>query len=139
MPEADNFFAFHAAQHANDMRRAETLPRVVHRRQHGTRGVRPVQRLDRIATDVAISAGFGRIAEIAQQHLAAAFGRLAIGDQRVEPLMFAPLAVVVALFLLDEDAPHADIVQAVEHQRFRGCAVAARAANFLVIGFRAGG
>ena len=61
--------------------------------------------------------GAALFAEIAEQHLAAAFGRLAIADQRVEPAMRAALVLVGGVLVVDEHAAHADVAEAVQHMR----------------------
>ena len=53
--------------------------------------------------------------------------------------MFAPLAFVAGVFLIDKDAAHTDIFEAEQHMRLGRCAVAAGAANFLIIGFETAG
>ena len=81
--------------------------------------------------------GCACLAEIAEQDLPAATGRLAIADQRVEALMFAALAILASGLLVDEQAPHADVAEAEEQMRVRRPAVAPGTADLLVVGFEA--
>ncbi len=52
--------------------------------------------------------------------------------------MFAALAVFARILVVDEHAAHADVAEAEQHMGFGGFAVAAGAADLLVIGFEAG-
>ena len=93
----------------------------------------------RIEAGVAIAAGFDVLVEIGQQRLAPALRRLAIGEQRIEALVFAQLVLGVIAVVVDEHAAHADVVEPVEHQRFGRQAVASGAADLLIIGLDAAG
>ena len=66
---------------------------------------------------VAIAARLRLLAEIAQQHLAAALRRLAIADQGAEPAMGAPLVLRRCVLVVDEHPPHADIAEPEQHMR----------------------
>ena len=78
--------------------------------------------------------GSVRLAEIGEQGLAAAARRLAKRDQRVEALALDALLLVGGVALLDLQAAQAHVVEAVEGERVGGRAVAAGAADLLVIG-----
>ncbi len=92
-----------AEQHVDEMPDAEALAGAEHRRQRLLRRDEPVPHADRLQADVAIAAArMFVLAEIAQQHLAAAARRLAIAEERVQ------------LLPLDAALPLVDI-GAVEH------------------------
>ena len=78
--------------------------------------------------------GSVRLAEIGEQRLAAAARRFAKRHQRVEALALDALLLVGRVALLDLQAAQAHVVEAVERQRIGGRAVAAGAADLLVIG-----
>ena len=77
------------------------------------------------------------LAEIGEQDLPAATGRLAITDQSIEALVLAALAILARILLVDEHAPHADVAEAEQKMRIRRPAVAPGAADLLVVGFEA--
>jgi len=52
--------------------------------------------------------------------------------------VFAQLVGLILSVLIDEHAPHADIVKTIEHQCLGWRAISPGAADFLVIGFDAG-
>ena len=85
--------------------------------------------------DERIAARCAGFAEIAQQRNAAAIGRFAIADERIQSLVFAPFTIRVAVLAIDKAPTHADIVEAVEHTGFGRQSVAARAPDLLIVGF----
>ena len=66
-------------------------------------------------------------------------GRFAEANQRIQTLVLTPLAVISGAFPLDEEAPQANVVEAIEHVRSGRLAVAAGAADFLIVGLNAAG
>jgi hypothetical protein len=73
------------------------------------------------------------LAEIGQQHLAAAAGRLGEAEQRVEAAVVGLLALLGSGALVDLGAAQADVVGTVEGERVRRRPVAAGAADLLVV------
>ena len=130
-------FVAQAAQHVGDVSGAVAFAGLAHGFQYLARGIGSVGHRARRQTEIAIAARLHRLAEIAQQHLAAAARRLAIADQRVQALMLAALALLARFLLVDEDAAHADVAEAEQHVGFGLGAVASGAADLLVIGFQA--
>ena len=94
--------------------------------------------MHRIKADIAISARFRLLTEIVEQVLAAALGRLAIGDERIEALVLPPPPLIPTIFLVDETAAHLDVGEAEHHPGIRRMSVPPRAANFLVISVKRG-
>ena len=112
---------------------AEPLPRLLDGAESNFGMNRAVLHDRRVQADVAVAARLRILAEIGQQRPPVALGRLAVSDQGIKPLMFAPLVVVVPLVVLDKDAALANIVQAIQHEGVGGLAIASGAAQFLVI------
>ncbi len=91
--------------------------------------------LGRDVAGIAITAGRMIVAEILQQHLAAAMRGLAIAEKRAEFMMLNPLLFIRRIGACDHLASHGDILQAIEHPRHGGQPIAPGATGFLVIGF----
>jgi hypothetical protein len=93
MAELLHLFAIRAAQHVDDMQRAEALASAVDAGQRLLRQLGAVEAFHRLQASIAIAArSIRRLAEIAQQHLAAALRGLAETDQRLE---LAPLDLLL--------------------------------------------
>ena len=97
--------------------------------------LRAVEGLGPVAAEVAVAAGLGQgLAEVGEQRLAAAGVRLGEAEQRVQPLVVGLLALERRGALVDLGAAQADVVGAVERQGVGRGAVAAGAADLLVVG-----
>src|SRR5690606_31622138 len=80
--EAENLLGLLAHQHVDDMPGAKALAGAVDRGEGLDRGVRAVPGLDRVAAGVAVAAAAGMgLAEVLEDRLAAAVGRLADGEE----------------------------------------------------------
>ena len=99
-----------AAQHRDQVFRAEPLPRA----QSGGEGLlsnhRAVGRLDGCEATVTVAAWVAGLTEIAEKRLASAAGRLSQCQQRVQPLMFHPLSHVRPVGIVDHPTAEVDIV-----------------------------
>ena len=118
---------------------AEPLAGANHRRQDLLRVLCAVDPLHRVHAHVAVAAGLDALSEVLQERHPPAGRRLAVAQQRVEPLVLPQPALRARVLLFDELAAHADVRQAVEHVRFRGLAVAPGAADLLVVRLDAAG
>src|SRR5439155_11825741 len=95
MAELAQPLALAAHQHLGQVRGAEALAGAIDARQRLLRRDRAVEAGDRLQAGVAIAAGLAALlAEIIEQHLAAATRGLAEADQRVE---LAPLDLLLLL------------------------------------------
>ena len=92
-----------------------------------------------VATEITIAAGLRRLAEISEQGLPPAAWRFAERDQRVEPLAVDTFLLVTGVAFVDLHAAQANVAHAVERQRVGRQAVAAGAADLLIIAFDVGG
>ena len=97
-----------------------------------------IDHLGAVAAKIAIAAGLRRLAEIGEQGLAPAARRLAQRHQRVEPLAVDALLLVGGVAFVDLQAAQPDVAHAVERQRIGRQAVAAGAADLLVIALDVG-
>src|SRR5690606_23526326 len=99
--EAGDAFVLDAEQHIDDIGLPETLAGAVDAGQRLLRGNRAVEQLRRLGAGVAIAARLAAVAEIGQERLPAAPGRLGQPEQRVELLPFHALALFRRLRFLD--------------------------------------
>ena len=86
MLELLNLRVAHAAQHINYVSLPEGEPHPAsgtHSFQHSSRYFAAVYDIGRVLAQIAVAARLRLFAEIAQQHLPAAFGRLAVADESV--------------------------------------------------------
>ena len=105
-----------------------------HRREGHARRLGAVEGLGAVAAEVAVAARFGQgLAEVGEQRLAAAALGLGEAEQRVQALVVGLLALHRRGALVDLGAAQADVVGAVERQGVGGRAVAAGAADLLVV------
>src|ERR1700729_2077543 len=95
----------------------------------------PVDQPNRALADVAMPAGAGLLAEHAKKRLAAAAGRLAKRDEVVELGRLDALALLGRRAVENLAPPEFDVARAIERERVGGQAVAAGAADLLVVGF----
>src|SRR5690242_7496096 len=124
-----------AEQHVDEVRGAETLARPGHRRNCFLRRDQAVPYVLRPEAIIAIAARrMVALAEIAEQHLAPAFRRLAITEQRVELLTLDAALALGQPRILHEREQRDDVAHAVGHPGIGRQTVAARPAGFLVIG-----
>ena len=127
-----------AEQHVDDVGGAEHLPGAPDARQRLPRRHGAVEARHRLEAGVAVAARLGeRLAEVFEQHLAAAARGLAIADQRVELAVLDLLLAVGRSGLGDQVAQLGDVAGAVDHPRIRRQPVASGAAGLLVIGLEA--
>src|SRR5690606_19132707 len=108
------------------------------RREQLLGGLGTVERLDRLEAGVAVATRYlERLAEVGQQRLAPATGRLAERQQRFEPLPFGTFVLLVA-FTLGQHARHLDdVLQAVGEERLGALTVSAGPAGLLVVALEA--
>ena len=136
MAEIADLLGVAAAQHVDDMGGAEALARAIDSGERLLHQLGAVDRFGRLQAGVAIAAGLlQRLAEIGQQHLAAAARGLAIADQSLELAALDLLLRFGRVRGFQELAQLGDVLQAVEHEGFGGQAVAAGPAGLLVVGF----
>src|ERR1700733_4654124 len=95
----------------------------------------PVDQPNRALADVAMPAGGGFLAEHGEKRLAAAAGRLAKRHEIVELHRLDALAPLGPRALENLAPPEFDVARAIERERVGGQAVAAGAADLLIIGF----
>ena len=112
---------------------AEALAGAHDGRERLLRRDRAVDHFGAVAAEIAIAARLRRLAEISQQRLPAAARRLAQGDERIEPLAVDALLLIGCVALLDLHAAQPDVAHAVERQRIGRQAVAAGAADLLIV------
>ena len=137
--EFADFLGIGPAQHVDGVRGAEALARALNRGKRLAPFLGSVAHVDRLQANVAVAAAIDVLAEITQQGETAAFGRLAIGDQCIEAFMVPAFVRVLGVRLLDKQAAHSDIVQAIEHEDLRRQPVAPGPAQFLVVGLHVAG
>ena len=140
--EARRLLARLAAQHVDEVLRAEALPRPVGGRQELLHHDRRIVGLRWLEAGVAVAAApalRARLAEIGEQPRTPATRRLAQAQHRVELGPGDALVGVVGLGGLDEAALLDDVGQAVGHPRVGRLAVTAGAAGFLVVALEASG
>ena len=121
-------------QHVDDVALAEALARPKHRGQRHPHRLGGVPDLGRAVANVAVAAGARVLAEIPQQNLPPAAARLGQPEQRVQPRVVGLFPVGGGQPLVDLAAAQADVLGAVERQRLGRGAVAAGAADLLIIG-----
>src|SRR5690606_16256245 len=118
MPELAYPLGVAAEQHVHQVTDAETLPRAHDGREQLLRRNGPVERVDRLEAGVAVATSLGqRLAEVRQQRLAAAAGRLAERQQRLEPLPLRTLVLFAARALAEHARHLHDVGEAVRHER----------------------
>ena len=119
-------------QHLLQMAHAEALPRAVYRPQQLARQFGDIGHARLFEAIVAIAAALGRVlAEMAQQHRAAAGGGLDQPGKRIEP---GALGIAARLVDFGQPLPRGgEIARTPEHHRLGRIAVAPRAPGFLVI------
>ena len=81
--------------------------------------------------------GCAFLAEVVEQHLAAAARRFAVGEQRGQPLRFEDFLAFAGAGFGDARVLQRDVLHAVGHPGFGRFAVAPGAAGFLVVGLDA--
>jgi len=96
---------------------------------------RAVEGLGRGVAEVAFAAGDLRLAKIAKQRVAAAFECFGQTQKGVQPGVVCAFTLRIRKPFVDLLAAKADVVGAVKRQRVGRRAIAARAADFLVIAF----
>ena len=117
------------------MLRPEPLARAHGARQQLLRLDRAVVRLGRLQAGVAVAAGLGQLlAEVAQQHAAAALHHLAVAEHGVQAPAARAAVQRVGLALGQHLAQQHHVLQAVAEPGVGGQAVAAGAAGLLVVG-----
>ena len=133
-----NFRGRLAAQHVDDVRGAEALTGAHDAGHQLLRRHRAVEGARRRQANVAVAALRRRLfAEVAKQRGAATGRDFAPAEQRVQLAAFDAFVLFVRFGLLHHlPQPH-HVLQAIDHPRFRGFAVAPGAARFLIIGFHA--
>ena len=136
MAPGQHLFGLMAGQDVDDMRGAEALAALRDGRQDDARLRGAIGARHLVEAVVAIAARLRLLAEIAEQHLAPALRRLAIADQGVEPLMRASLVLADASSSSMNMPAHADVAEAEQHVRLGIAAVAAGAADLLIIGLQ---
>ena len=139
MAEARDLVRPGPPQDVDQVRGPEALARPVRCREDFSRILGPVDALGRVEADVAVAARLDPLPEILQQRHPPAGRRLAVAEQGIEALVLPALAVRTRILVLDELAAHPDVLEAVEHVRLGRGAVAARAADLLIIGLHAAG
>ena len=95
----------------------------------------PVDQPDRALADIAMAARAGVLAEHAKKRLASAARGFAERHEVVELGHFDPLAFLGRAAVENLAPPEFDVARAVERERVGGQAVAAGAADFLIVGF----
>ena len=134
MAEAARLLGRRGGQHVDQVPGPEPLLGPQHRRQRHPHLGRRVERLGRGRAEVAVAAGLRRLAEVAQQRHPTAGLRLGEPEERVEPPVVRGLHLGRGQPLVDLGAAVADVVGAEERERVGGRAVAAGAADLLVVG-----
>src|SRR5690606_19145602 len=131
--ELPNALAVAAAQDVDDVAGAEPLAGPIDAGEQLLCHLRPIEHLRRFDTGVAVTARLAGIAEIGEQHLAAALHRLAEAEERIELLPLQPLLRVRCGGAFDQlpDADH--VCEAIDHPRIGREAVAAGPPGLLVI------
>ena len=130
----EDLFAALAAQDRDQVLAAEALAGPEDRREGHPRRLGCVEELGRVAAEVAVAAGLLHgLAEVGEERLPPAVLGLGEAEEGVEPLVVGLLALHRRRALVDLRAAEADVVGAVERQRVGGRAVAAGAADLLVV------
>ena len=123
-----------AAQDGDQVLGAEALAGAEHGGEGHARRLGGVEGLGAVAAEVAVAARFGEgLAEVGEQRLAAADLGLGEAEERVQPLVVGLLALHRRGALVDLGAAQADVVGAVEGEGVGRRAVAAGAADLLVV------
>ena len=135
MAAGEDFLGRRAAQDVGDMAHAKYLACTGNGGEQHLRLARPLDQSWRVETDVTISAGLTAcLPKIGQEHQTAALGGLAIGQQRVQALVFLVFMALVLAVLVDELSAHARIAHGIEHHRISWLTITAGAPDLLVIG-----
>ena len=121
-----------AAQDVDDVAGGEALADAVDAAEEFLHQQRAVEADGRVQAVVAVAAGFGVFAEVAQQHDAAAFGGFAYRQHGVEFLQFDAFLEFAALAFEDAFAQDDPVVEAVAQPADGGQAVPSGAAAFLI-------
>ena len=125
----------HPAQQVDQIARAKTLIGAQDGRQRLAHGLGAVEQLGRVGAKVAIAASVDFLAKIAQQHPPPAVTCLGQPQQGIQPGVIGLFAFGGREALVDLGATQTDVIGAIQCQRVSRCPVAARAADFLIIGF----
>ena len=128
-----------AGQDVDQVAGPEIFPGAQDRRQRLAHRGGAVEQLGRGVAQVAMAAGRRLFAEIGQQGLAAAIQRLGQAQQGIQPAVIGGAAFRWRQPLVDLRPAQADVVGAVQRERFRRAAIAPGAADLLVIGLDAFG
>src|SRR5690606_16749761 len=132
--ELAHAFAVAAAQHVDQVRSPEALAGAVDAAERHARRFGGIPGFRRLQAVVAVAAGtVVRLAEVAQQHLAAAAHAFAVADQGVELAVFQALALGSGFGLFDHLPQQHQVAEAVAHPGVGRFAVAAGAAGLLVV------
>ncbi len=139
MPQPLDALVDLAAQHVDDVAGPEALAGAVDGRERLARKLGAVEARRPLQAAVAVAAAAGALlAEIAQEHLAAAARGLAVAEHRLQLLpVDVALPFARGVGAGQEAAQLADIVQPVEHVGLGRQAVAPGAAGLLVVGLEA--
>ena len=121
-----------AAQDVDDVAGGEALADAVDAAEEFLHQQRAVEADGRVQAVVAVAAGFGVFAEVAQQHDAAAFGGFAYRQHGVEFLQFDVFLEFAALAFEDAFAQDDPVVEAVAQPADGGQAVPSGTAAFLI-------
>src|SRR6266851_4409800 len=127
-----------AEEDVDEMGDAEALAGAEHRRERLLRGDDAVPHADRRQAIVAIAAArMVALAEIAEQHLTPAAGRLAEAEQRVELLPLDAALALIDVGAIKQLHQCHDVGHAIGHPGIGGQPVAPGAAGLLIIGLEA--
>ena len=138
VPESTNSIAVPAAQHVDDVARAEALPGAVHARERLACRLGRIPGLRRHDAVVAVAAGVGVfLAEVGEQRLPPAGRQLAETQQGVELSHLDALALLLGAGAFDHLAQGDDVRQSVRHPSVGRQSVTAGAARLLVVGLDA--
>ncbi len=139
MPVAAQRLALGAGQQVAEIAGAEALSRAIDGGESLLRLDRAVAQRHLPEADVAAAAGRRLLVEMGKQGLAAAGGAFAQRGQRLEALVFGAAARIRDVLFVDLAAAQRHVLKAVKGEGVGGQAVAAGAADLLVIGFDARG
>ncbi len=129
-----NFVRPRARHHVDQMPGAEIFARPQHGRKRLPHRLGAVEGLRRRVAQVAGPTGRALLAEISQQRHPPAILSLGQPQKRIQPSVIGQPALRRRKPLVDLHPAEADVVGTVKRQRFRRGAVAARAADLLIVG-----
>src|SRR5262249_54828980 len=127
-----------SAENVDEMRDAEALSGAEDGRERLLRGDEAIPDMGRFQAIVTVAAGrMIALAEISQEHLAAASGGLAITQQRLQLVALDAALALLEIGPLEERQERRHILHAIGHPGIGGKTVAAGAARLLIVGFEA--